>query len=129
LPADVAPPGASSGRPAFPKIDELADGDEAFIRHMKVSCLVELEETNLNLREAILERDEARFRATLHKAKPLFNLLDLEALEAMLMAIRITIHASPDEAERGRLVREIEAVCGATERRLRESMLVDEPVR
>jgi signal transduction histidine kinase/DNA-binding response OmpR family regulator len=113
----------------FPKIDELAEGDEAFSRQMKASCVVELEECSLNLRESLLERDETRFRATLHKAKPLFNLLDLEELETALMAIRTSIHHSADEAERDRLVREIEAVCGATERRLRESLLVAGPVR
>jgi CheY-like chemotaxis protein len=114
---------------AFPKIDELAEGDEAFKRQMKAACVVELEECSLNLRESILERDEARFRTTLHKAKPLFNLLGLGELETALTAVRTTIHSSADEAERGRLVREIEAVCGATERRLRESLLAAEPVR
>jgi CheY-like chemotaxis protein len=114
---------------AFPKINELAAGDEAFTREMKASCVVELEECSLNLRESILERDEPRFRATLHKAKPLFNLLDLEELETALTAVRITIHNSADEAERDRLVREIEAVCAATARRLRESLLEAEPVR
>jgi hypothetical protein len=126
LPVAVPPPGPVYAAYAFPKIDELAAGDEAFRRQMKASCLVELEECSLNLRESPLERDESRFRATLHKAKPLFNLLDLEELETALMAVRITIH---HEAERGRLVREIEAVCGATERRLRESLRVVEPVR
>jgi signal transduction histidine kinase/CheY-like chemotaxis protein len=129
LPAALPPPRAILARPAFPKIDELADGDEAFTRKMKASCVVELKETSLNLRESILERDEARFRAALHKAKPLFNLLDLEALEATLTAVKITIHTSADEAERSRLVGEIEAVCGATERLLRESLLVTEPDR
>jgi hypothetical protein len=114
---------------AFPKINELAAGDETFTREMKASCVVELEECSLNLRESILERDEPRFRATLHKAKPLFNLLDLEELETALTAVRITIHNSADEAERDRLVREIEAVCAAPARRLREALLVAEPVR
>ncbi|MBD0254532.1 MAG: response regulator [Cytophagales bacterium] len=130
-PLPVAPisAGPVDTRYAFPKIDELAEGDEAFTRQMKASCVVELEECSLNLRESLLERDEARFRATLHKAKPLFNLLDLTELETALMAVRTTIHGSADEAERDRLVREIEAVCGATERRLRESLLMAETVR
>jgi CheY-like chemotaxis protein len=126
LPAAVPPSPSPAAGARFPKFDELADGDEAFMRQLKASCVVELEDTSLNLRESILERDEGRFRATLHKAKPLFNLLDLEGLEATLSAVRITIHTSTDEAERGRLVREIEAVCGATERQLRESLLVPE---
>jgi hypothetical protein len=93
---------------AFPKINELAAGDETFTREMKASCVVELEECSLNLRESIL---------------------DLEELETALTAVRITIHNSADEAERDRLVREIEAVCAATARRLRESLLEAEPVR
>jgi hypothetical protein len=129
LPVAAPPPVPVDAAYAFPKIDELAAGDEAFTRQMKASCVVELEECSLNLRESLLERDEPRFRATLHKAKPLFNLLDLAELETALMAVRLTIHHSADEAERGRLVREIEAVCGATERRLRESLRVAEAVR
>ncbi|HEX8528644.1 MAG TPA: ATP-binding protein, partial [Cytophagales bacterium] len=129
LPVDLKSAGPVDTGYAFPKIDELAAGDEAFSRQMKASCVVELEECSLNLRESILGRDEARFRAALHKAKPLFNLLDLEDLETALTAVRTSIQHAADEAERGRLVREIEAVCGATERRLRESLLVTEPVR
>ena len=124
----VRPAGPPPAGGAFPKIDELAEGDEAFTRQMKTSCVVELEECSLNLREAIRGRDEARFRDTLHKAKPLFNLLNLEELEATLTAVKITIHAASGEAERARLVRHIEEVCGATDRRLRESLLAAEPV-
>jgi signal transduction histidine kinase/DNA-binding response OmpR family regulator len=129
LPVVAAAAPSPAGPPAFPKIDALAEGDEAFMRQMKTSCVVELEETSLNLRESIRERDEARFRATLHKARPLFNLLDLEALEAALTAVRITLHASADEVERDQLVREITEVCEATERRLRASLAVPETVR
>ncbi len=127
-PAPPRPEPAHTGGD-FPKIDQLAEGDEAFARQMKASCVVELEECSLNLREAIRDRDEARYRATLHKAKPLFNLLDLEELEAALAAVKITIHTTSGEAERNRLVRYIEEVCGAADRRLRESLLAAEPVR
>jgi hypothetical protein len=113
LPVDVPAALATSGGPTIPKIDELPGVNKVFTQQRKAYCAVELEDPSFNLQVSIRERDEAQFRSTLLKAKPLFNALNEEALEAALTALRITIHTSADEAERGRLVREIKEVCAA----------------
>jgi CheY-like chemotaxis protein len=70
------------------KIQELADGDEVFVRRMIRSCKEGLSDLHFRVEQAVREKDGLLLDSVIHKAKAMITLLDLVDLLQLLQQTR-----------------------------------------